>query len=184
LWLLLSAVSGDARKAGAMQIAHRLDELAAMAGQCINSARRISHGLLPLQFSDGSFSRALSNLVETTNAAATGIDVTLEVGEEPLGPISPVVAEAGYRIVQEALTNAVRHGRPTQIIVKSWREHNRLKLTVTDNGAGLAGICKDGMGLKIMQFRARELGGDVAVVDTPAGGVSVSCVIPLSQPPL
>ena len=88
---------------------------------------------------------------------------------------------AAYRIVAEALTNAVRHAGARSVRVTVDQRPERLRLCVEDDGRGMpAQTSGGGLGVASMRERARELGGDVTM--TPGGsgrGTRVEAVLPL-----
>lgn len=87
-----------------------------------------------------------------------------------------------YRIAQEATTNALRHARATQIIIGLRRRKAEVALSVEDNGIGIpADLPPDrmGMGLDIMEYRARLINGTLEVAKKPGGGTRVRCLFPL-----
>jgi two-component system, LuxR family, sensor kinase FixL len=86
-----------------------------------------------------------------------------------------------FRIAQEAIHNAVRHGRARHVDIHLAAEAQGMGLTVSDDGCGFdAGASKvDGMGLRIMEYRARALGGSMEVRSTPHGGTTICCRFPL-----
>jgi len=84
-----------------------------------------------------------------------------------------------YRIAQEALNNAVKHGKPTRTCIRLATRRDRITLAVRDNGAGIrrnAGRAR-GMGLQIMQYRADAIGGSLRVHSSPGGGTEVLCTV-------
>lgn len=87
-----------------------------------------------------------------------------------------------YLIAKEAVTNALRHGRATEIDIELRRKGGRFYLHVTDNGSGdpahLAKV-RNGLGLGIMRYRARMLGGSLAIGSAPQGpGIRITCHLP------
>jgi signal transduction histidine kinase len=83
-----------------------------------------------------------------------------------------------YRIAQEAVNNAIRHGGATHLIISLISDEGTLRLSICDNGRGFAGThakngMTPGMGIKIMQYRARQLGATLAFLKRPEGGVEV-----------
>ena len=90
-----------------------------------------------------------------------------------------------YRIAQEAVSNAVRHGRAKSIVVELARENDRVVLTIEDDGAGLPeGWQKTaGMGTRIMAHRAAMIGADFFVDLNPTGGTFVKCSLPIADSP-
>jgi len=83
-----------------------------------------------------------------------------------------------YRIVGEALTNAVKHADAERILVRLTRDSDRLELSVTDNGKGIAGDDGAGLGRRIMAYRAGLIGGLLTVTGAPGLGTTVACRIP------
>ena len=82
-----------------------------------------------------------------------------------------------YRIAQEAANNAIRHGGTQHLRILLASEHGVLRLSIIDNGRGFADAGKPGptpgMGIKIMKYRARQLGASLHFLRRPEGGVEV-----------
>ena len=98
-------------------------------------------------------------------------------------PISPPVAAQLYRIAQEAVHNAVEHGAAREVQINLAFNGNNLLLTVRDNGKGFEeNVNGDGMGLRIMRYRAQCIGGSCEVQSSSEGTV-VSCRVPLEPQP-
>ena len=92
-----------------------------------------------------------------------------------------VMATHLYRIAQEALANAVKHSRGSKVSIRLKGGASQLELTVEDDGAGLSAAKRKkatGMGLHIMAYRARAIGGTLHLGPGPRGGMLVSCCIP------
>lgn len=85
-----------------------------------------------------------------------------------------------YRIAQEAVTNAIRHGRAQRIEIVLSSTTREVKLAVRDTGLGIGHKKprREGLGLRIMDYRAQVIGGTVRVSRRPAGGTQVLCVLP------
>lgn len=82
-----------------------------------------------------------------------------------------------YRSLQESLTNAVRHGHSTEIIVSLYFEPQQIRLDVQDNGCGVE-EWKDGFGLTTMKERVGQLQGRSVVYSKKGEGTLISCVLP------
>ncbi|MBI4681695.1 MAG: PAS domain S-box protein [Nitrospirae bacterium] len=82
-----------------------------------------------------------------------------------------------YRIAQEAITNAVRHGKPARIDIGLSRKKNIVKLTVKDDGTGISDgrKQKNGLGLKIMNFRANMINAELNIQSEINMGTSITC---------
>jgi signal transduction histidine kinase len=121
---------------------------------------------------------------EDRTGIATSMDADVDEGR-----ISRDMATAGFRILQEALTNVARHAEATEVSVRLRTEDDVFTLRVTDNGRGLRpDPNRRSLGLLGMRERARQLGGSVAVENAPASGVTVLLKAPLNmvenpQPP-
>lgn len=118
----------------------------------------------------------LPDLVETARLAGARVEQTVRVRQAP-----PAVGAAAYRIVQEALTNAVRHAGPEPAVrVDLYDDEGALHLSVTDDGTGPVPGGTPGFGLIGMRERARSVGGTLDAGPRTAGGFEVTAVLPLT----
>jgi signal transduction histidine kinase len=99
--------------------------------------------------------------------------------------IDGATAAQVLRITQEAVRNAVKHAKATRIDVTLSATEEALRLEITDNGVGLPPpeAREAGMGLEIMAHRAAAIGGTLRVENLTAGGVRVSCRVPVAPGP-
>jgi signal transduction histidine kinase len=83
-----------------------------------------------------------------------------------------------YRIAQEAINNAVRHGQASHVRLQLRGTESELKMQIWDDGTGFGSspMSKDGMGLRIMQYRARMIGAEFDIRYAPTGGTVVTCL--------
>ncbi|MER7573797.1 sensor histidine kinase [Streptomyces sp. NPDC126514] len=117
----------------------------------------------------------LPDLVEAARLAGAKVQQTVRVRQAP-----PAVGAAAYRIVQEALTNAVRHAGPEPaVVVDLHEEDGALHLAVSDDGTGPVPGEVPGFGLVGMRERARSVGGTLDSGPCPGGGFRVTAVLPL-----
>ena len=122
--------------------------------------------------------RALPRLVDGLREA--GMDVALEVDAEAPPAVPEVVAAAGYRIVQEALTNVARHAGPdASARVRLARRDGVVEVEVRDDGRGAAGPVRAGGGLTGMRERAAALGGRFEAGGVASGGFRVWASLPV-----
>jgi signal transduction histidine kinase len=110
-----------------------------------------------------------------------GIKHRLQVEGEP--DLSPALEEALYHISQEALNNALKHARATEIAVTLAAGNGEVQLVVADNGAGFdpAQAQEAGMGLSTMRERAQRFGGETTVESAPGQGTTVRARLPLAR---
>jgi len=178
-------------------------KIATLVSESIGQTRALAKGLAPVGLEDGGLLSALTQLAAATNAVF-GIECNCHCDEDLELPDLAVSTHL-YRIAQEAVNNAIRHGKATQIDVLIERSlaGRSLVLSVQDNGTGFsrfgrsgAGVAAgngatsdngsgnsssgEGMGLQIMNFRARMIGGSLQVQPRGAnGGTIVTCTAPL-----
>jgi signal transduction histidine kinase len=111
------------------------------------------------------------------------LDVEIDVDGDP-STLPASHDEAAYRIVQESLTNVLRHAAATSVRLAVAIEADRLSLEISDNGNGTAGpppSSRSGQGLRGMRERARLLGGDLSVATAEGAGFCVRAWLPLSR---
>jgi len=82
-----------------------------------------------------------------------------------------------YRIAQEAINNATRHGKARNILVFLEAADHSISLRVLDDGVGVSESRSEGMGLRIMRYRAQSIGGEVTVERRNGPGTTVSCTV-------
>lgn len=126
----------------------------------MNEVRRSVRALRPDALERMQLTDAIAKLcseMQTTSQA----EITLDLQAEDLR-LSPDEEDAVYRIVQESITNAIRHGHATAVRVRIAAEERRLGITVTDNGCGCTKI-EPGFGLRHMRERLKLLNGTLKV---------------------
>ncbi|MCG3150229.1 MAG: hypothetical protein PCFJNLEI_03710 [Verrucomicrobiae bacterium] len=144
-------------------------------------ARNVARGLYPVELQVGGLVVALRELVAGVHQIYR-VDCQLECDPECALPDSAKAVHL-YRIAQEAVTNAVKHGQAKQIVVRLAQADGTVALSVVDDGRGLpaAGPAPTGMGMTIMAYRARMLGGTLSVTRRAGGGTIVELVCALEQ---
>ncbi len=119
----------------------------------------------------------LSPLV--ANAAAAGLRVHTEV-RGALADLPAVVDMAAYRIVQESLTNVIRHAEASQVLLRIVVDADTLRLHIADNGRANGDVIA-GIGIGGMGERARLLGGTLTAKARPSGGFEVAALLPFKD---
>ncbi|MFC9506957.1 sensor histidine kinase [Streptomyces sp. NPDC057002] len=118
----------------------------------------------------------LPDLARAARLAGARVEQNVRIRHAP-----PAVGAAAYRIVQEALTNAVRHAGPgVSVRVELDERQGALRLSVSDDGTGPAPGGTPGFGLVGMRERARSVGGTLDAGPRPGGGFEVAAVLPLT----
>ncbi len=107
------------------------------------------------------------------------LDIELELDLPQPANMEPIRTNHILAIVREALANVARHAQTRQAVLKAKKEHNRLILSISDNGRGFAsGQKMDGYGLRNMRDRARLLEGRLDIQSDPKGGTVVTLIAP------
>ena len=155
-------------------------KIVGLVNEAINKTRELSRGLLPVLSDAGGLMASLERL-------------TLEVEDlfqvpcrfecdQPVWIQDSDVATNLYHIGQEAVNNALKHGRPHNIVIRLAGDSEGFFLSVDDDGAGVCALPgSGGMGLLIMSYRAKMIGGKLEVRPGPDGGTSVRCTFPRSN---
>jgi signal transduction histidine kinase len=143
----------------------------------IADIRRLVHGLRPPALDELGLVGALQRLAESCGADGLAVEVDVP-GALPTLPAA--VEVAAYRIVQEALTNVVRHAGARSCRVRLGADAGALTVEVTDDGTGIAAAVTPGVGLSSMRERAAETGGACEVTAAPDGGTRVLARLPLA----
>ena len=165
---------------GAPAEAEEAERLANLVRQTADQARALSHGLAPLEIAADGLRFALEKLAAQ---ASQMYQIHCEFyGNERIPAHDTAVATHLYRIAQEALNNAIRHGKATNVQVRLLADARESVLTIGDNGTGMPKNPGRGLGLQTMAYRARMIGGSLAIRPAPDRGMMVSCVIPSSCP--
>ena len=168
----------DSRGAGETDDAKQISELVT---QAIAHARGMSHGLHPVRAVETGLMTALEELCHHVQQVYR---ITCDFRcDEPV-PISDAAAATHvYRIAQEAVNNAIRHGRARKVTVALKREEDEGTLVVADDGTGFTEVPgkKKGMGLHIMRYRAAGIGATLSLRPNPAGGTIVTCTFPMNR---
>jgi signal transduction histidine kinase len=170
----------------APQYISQVTKISDLLARAIQSTRSLARGLAPVNLERGGLPEALKHL------AARCTDMySLECSFANGGPKLPDLEEGAathlYRIAQEATTNAARYARARCISIGLHTTGRKLQLSIADDGIGLsAGLAQrsPGLGLKIMEYRARMLGGTISFEEPgPGTRVVLSAPLHLLRPP-
>ena len=149
--------------------------IAARIRDAIANTKNIARGLSPVALESNGLMVALQELAE--NSAELFQTICEFRFDEFVAVDDNTVATHLYRIAQEAVTNAVKHGGAKKIVICLVESEGKCILTITDDGLGfLEPYAKSqGTGLQIMKYRAAAIGASLAVLSASGGGICVSC---------
>jgi signal transduction histidine kinase len=144
--------------------------------EAISHTRKLARGLSPVELETNGFMSALQELAAHVQKLFR-VECRIEC-PQPVLIRNNVFATHLYRIVQEAINNAVRHGKAKHILISLKPAGGRFSLTVTDNGLGFSNESKKstGMGLHTMKYRAGVVGATLEVRSAATKGTTVICI--------
>lgn len=160
---------------GILSAPEKAAELVTLANRASEQVRALARGIDPVELQHG-LAPALEYLAVATRSTF-GIPCSFDQAIDETG-LERATAVHLYRIAQEAVSNAVKHSQARRIDISLVRAASRISLTVSDNGRGLTGgadMC--GQGMRIMDYRARLIGGTLDISAAPEGGLRVTCAL-------
>src|SRR5882757_6894612 len=143
--------------------------------------RRYSHELRPTILDDLGWIPAVRFLADGVSKRA---NLPIHIDATVSGRLPTATETTLYRIVQEALTNAVKHAKATNVWIRAWRENFTQCCSIRDDGAGFKmrqgrGTPRKGLGLVAMRERVSAIGGTLQIESRPGHGTEVSVRLPL-----
>jgi PAS domain S-box-containing protein len=170
-----SALEKTIQSSGSADDAKFAASIAVQAQSAVMQCKQLAQGLLPFEIE-------ASGLMLALQALAARVGINYQVGCEfvctspDVWLVDATIALNLYRIAQEAVSNAVRHGKAKKLTILFASDSAGLRLSIFDDGCGFeekAECATGGMGIKIMQCRVKELGGTLAFLVRAEGGTEV-----------
>jgi len=158
------------------------DKLAELLRRAIEKTRDLSRGLSPVELEADGLATAFRQLcVRVENMF---LRKCVFHGHSFIPLPDPAAGIHLYRITQEAVSNAIKHGQASRIDITLAARGDKLILKILDNGRGFPPHLErpSGMGLRVMRYRASMLGGSLAVQQPASGGTEVVCSVATRLP--
>lgn len=185
LSLLLKGLEVQLSREAPQYVPHIL-KITDLMARTIQSTRSLARGLAPVNLERGGLTEALKHLALRCSDMYALECVFLPSSKLP--ELDEGAATHLFRIAQEATTNAARYAKAKQIRIELKATPRALQLSISDDGVGLStGLAqgKPGLGLKIMEYRARMLGGTLKFEEPGVGTrVSLKCSLKLLRQPM
>jgi len=155
--------------------------------------RDLLNDLRPVALSERGLAAALHDLVDGWQDRNPKTHFSLDIADGAVDGLDETTELAIYRIVQECATNIARHANADfaeatvqrATAPKAWAPsssaRDAVRVVVSDNGAGLADPMRQGLGIRGIHARARELGGSAVLSSSPEGGLIVEVIIPIEE---
>lgn len=170
-----SSLRDDLEKLGVRAEADTASELVKLLQDAVVQTRDLAHGLVPAQVSRLGLVLALESLARSVRRMY-GVTCSFQFHGDSRNWDEQSAIHL-YRIAQEAINNATRHGRARNILVFLEAVDHSLSLRVLDDGVGVSEALSEGVGLRIMRYRARSIGGEVTIERRNGTGTTVSCTV-------
>ena len=177
LGMMASALSRRVTDGDAAAMADTAAQISRQAQRAVEEVRELATNLFPVEIEARNLTAALRRLASTTEQVYK-IPVRVR-GRVPEDVREGVIASQLYRIAQEALTNAVKHAKASTITIRVGSESGMTTLRIIDDGVGIQNTAHphDGVGLRIMKFRAQSIGGALIIEPGDNRGTVVTCTI-------
>lgn len=162
-------------------LAEQAEEITSLIREADQYARELARGLVPVEFGSEGMTAALDRLASHAEKLF-GIKCSFKSkGKLVLDDATHVTHL--YRIAQEAVSNAVKHGYATEVSIHLVVSKTHIRLMIEDNGSGFTNNWdeKGGLGVRIMQFRAGLIGANLEISDAKKQGARITCTIPILE---
>ncbi len=182
LRLTLAAAQRDGQpEAMAAAVGQALEQL----GSDISSLRALITDLRPAALDQLGIEAAVMALIDRVKRLGLDVDVSVDLAYDQGRASTRYISEletAVYRIVQEALTNATKHGRAKRAVVEVEEGERGVRVVIRDDGQGFDPIeASSGFGVPGMRERAELLGGKLSIESAPGEGTTVSALLPVRR---
>jgi PAS domain S-box-containing protein len=149
--------------------------------QAMSHARDLARDLATLDFSENDLPSAMQKLAAHVKDSF-GITCRFK-SDDAIPPLETNTVTQLYKITQEALTNAIKHGKAKQVSIQLSNGSSKLALTIRNSGAPFPSVVgrNAGMGLRIMNYRANLIGASLEIKPGDPEGTVVTCLVPLKK---
>ena len=150
-------------------------EMSHLIKQAIYETKRLARGFYPIELEKHGLFSALEELAINTHkqfliSCECEFDVSARIEDKNL-------ATHLYRISQEAVHNAIRHGKARRIVISAKRDNGHFAFSISDDGRGFEHADHEGMGIRTMNYRAKMMGAVFSIQRRESGGTLVTCKV-------
>jgi PAS domain S-box-containing protein len=165
-------------QSGSPETATQADRISEYVRDAIRQTKSLARGLSPVNLEDNGLMSALQELAVHLSDIFR-VNVSFH-SRTPVLLANNAVATHLFRIAQEAITNALKHGGARNVQVELDKKDGDVVLTINDDGSGFSpAASSSGMGLRIMAYRAGMIAGKLTVVSNEGCGAKVVCTAPI-----
>ena len=162
----------------------QLREISDASGEIIEEMKEIAHNLRPYQLDRLGLTRAIESMIRNV---AEGRDLRFTIDIDPIDGLFPSEVEINiFRVIQEGVSNVIKHASATESTVSIKKAAQQLRITIADNGVGFMpkggdSAVRQGFGLIGMEERAHLIGGSYGLNSTLGAGTIVTLTITLKE---
>ncbi|MDP1896936.1 MAG: sensor histidine kinase, partial [Sulfurimicrobium sp.] len=150
-------------------------QIVTLINQAISETRQLARGLQPVEIEEHGLMSALEELAGNIEKMYS-ISCKL-TSNNPVALRDSAAANHLYRIAQEAISNAIKHGHAKHISIELSAPQGKIRLTIRDDGSGFQtdlNTTDNGMGLQIMRYRANMIGAKIDIESKPGNGTRIT----------
>ncbi|HVN70940.1 MAG TPA: PAS domain S-box protein, partial [Desulfomonilia bacterium] len=179
---VMTKVLGNKLELVSPEDARYVSEINQLVKEAIEKTRRLARGLCPVHLTSLGLESSLEELAASTSSIFS-ISCTLHCPRHI--PIRDnTLATHLYYIAKESIHNAIEHGHSSKIWVELLNNSGNISLSILDNGVGIKDTSKAvGIGLRILNYRARMIGASLRIESDPGGGTLVTCTFNQEREP-
>ncbi|HEX3719544.1 MAG TPA: PAS domain S-box protein [Verrucomicrobiae bacterium] len=173
---LMTASLADQLEEKGMPESTQTERISGLINNAITQTRGVARGLFPVRLEENGLVSALEELAANSSELFK-INCQFSCVEAP-ATVDNEIALHLYYIVLEAVANACKHGGASNVFITLEAARDRYSLTVRDDGKGFspAGKPHTGMGIRIMEYRARVIGANFTLQSAPGSGTQLTCL--------
>ncbi|HTQ51852.1 MAG TPA: PAS domain-containing sensor histidine kinase [Candidatus Acidoferrales bacterium] len=167
-------ILGDQLQEKGVAESSEAERIGALLNEAVQQTRSVARGLFPVRLDESGLESALKELAANTSALFR-IHCQFSA-DQPFPKLDTAVSLHLYYIAQEAVSNAAKHGKATNIIIAVTRVRDHFTLCIQDNGSGFTKPTEGstGMGIRIMRYRARMIGSTLDLKSRPNQGTQIN----------
>lgn len=178
--MMLRGLSQRAADMDGQELSVQLQRMTDLVNAVLRTIRLMAHGLMPVRSGRDGLLEGFQKLAQHV-LDRFGVRVNLAIQLPPFVMLDENTASNLYRIAQEGMLNAARHAQAQHIDVSLSVANRLVELTINDDGRGFDpfSVQGDGMGLRVMHFRAQMISGYLLVESQPGEGTRLRCRCPV-----
>lgn len=173
----VSSLHDRSSETGSEETRKKLEQIAQWLNSAMQTGRRLLTQVYPPELTGTLWTPVAADALERL-CAETSVEIRWQI-DPKINETSAPIALAAYRIVVEAVRNAIAHGKASEVVVRGEKQTNAIRIAVQDNGRGFdpSQVSPDRFGIRSMTGRANLVGGTLTVDSAPGGPTTVTFLV-------